>query len=147
MSPSPSTTQNRPLTIEKHDNGFVLKIIGEKFESIAEFPLPDTAQSGQPPVCTPDGAIYYCAGNEIICIKGNAVQWRYEISNVRGNCFLTALKGNSLVAAVNNRLVHLSAEGKLLTEIVNPFVCTCRPAIDETGRIFIGGTDAIVCFY
>ncbi len=133
------------LIIEQEKEGLFLKKYDPTFKELWRVPITDLAETGQPPASTPNGIIYYAEGNSIIAIKDGKILWKKKMLPVAGNIFITVLADNSLLAAERNSLYHILENGDTKSEYNNAFTITCRPIMDEKGRVYFGGKEGIGC--
>ncbi len=110
-----------------------------------EVPINELSKSGQPPAFASGGNIYYCAGSTLLCIKDSKTEWEYEVSGGNTEKYLTVLQDQSVLVAALNMLHHIDSNGTLIKSIVNPFVITCRPIIDTTGKVYVAGKEGVRC--
>jgi hypothetical protein len=98
-----------------------------------------------PPVCAPDGRVYYRAGRFIYCIEGGRRCWRYDFGKPHQYPMMTAFEGGMLLVAVEKNIVQLSPQGKELRRFGVDENITCRPIADAAGRIYLGTLTKVYC--
>ena len=114
-------------------------------EKLWETPIERFSRTGQPVAFAPGGILYYCTGNKLIAISNGEIKWAYELTAGINDTYLTVLDDQSVLVAVLNSVFHISNEGTLTNTFTNPFIITCRPVMDGTGKVYVAGKGAIRC--
>ncbi len=106
--------------------------------------LKSSGDMTQPPVSAPGARIWIAVGNTIYhYVEANLI-WEYAIP-VAGRIFLTACADNSLMVVCGSLFTRLSEHGEAVVNRMFDGQFTCRPLVDDQGRIFLGGTKGITC--
>ncbi|MEA3297545.1 MAG: hypothetical protein U9R56_06740 [candidate division Zixibacteria bacterium] len=133
------------LLVELIEECMEIKQVSPEGETQWKLALEGSRISKQPPVSSPDGYIYFTQDNSLYQIREGDIVWVYKLPQSPDENMITVLADNSVLAAVGNSLVHVSATGEeILTKILVSPIGT-RPVMDEKGRVYIGGEDGIRC--
>lgn len=98
----------------------------------------------QPPVSAPGSRCWIVVGNTIYHFVENNLIWEYSVP-AEGQVFMTACADNSLLIACGASFTILSEHGQPVVNRMYAGKFTCRPLVDDQGRIFLGGTQGLLC--
>lgn len=98
----------------------------------------------QPPVSAPGARTWVAVGTTINQFVESNLIWEYTIP-AAGKVFLTACADNTLLVACGSHFTRLSEHGEPMINRVMAGPLTCRPLVDDQGRVILGGTGGIVC--
>jgi hypothetical protein len=105
--------------------------------------LPADTRIHQPPASSPDGNIYLISDSDIFSILNGSITWKYKLPIKYNSNKITLLSDNSLLAANNSILLHISSKGKILKIIDLKQKITCRPVVDYSRNVVVGCENGI----
>lgn len=126
--------KEKEISLIKFDNDYRL---------IWQLPIGRTVITKQPTATLPDGTAYMVAGSRLYCIKDGNITWTYQLPAKPGEAMFTLLKDGSVLLSAGVYLVHISNSGEEIKKIIVDDPITCRPIMDEEGRIYIVGVKGI----
>ncbi len=133
------------LVVQDTDDGRLLRQIGSDGEDHWQIELPKGDTIWQPPASSPDGGVYLALGSKLLHIRDGEIAWEYPFPSGGRNIYITVLSDGSVLAAAGIALVHISSAGE---EIITRFFereLTCRPIVDEEGRVYVGTVGGVQC--
>jgi hypothetical protein len=133
------------LFVERRKEDVVLKRCTMDGKTEGELSLGSSPVVVQPPASTPDGSIYLVVDNYLTCVQGDIVAWQYQLPAEPGKALITVLQDGSVLAAAGASVVQVSPQGETEKILFLGSPVTCRPIVDETGRVYIGTLGTIRC--
>lgn len=133
------------LVVQDTDEGRLLRQIGSDGEEQWQIELPKADTIWHPPASSPDGGVYLALGSKLLHIRDGKISWEYPFPSGGRSIYITILSDGSVLAAAGIALVHISSAGE---EIITKFfeqALTCRPIVDEEGRVYVGTAGGVVC--
>lgn len=130
---------------EDREERFILKMIRRNGSPGWEVSLGRAALTGQPPASHPDGTVYIMEKNELLCFKEGKEIWNHGLFAEPGKAWITVLKDGSALVAAGVFFYHISRQGKELCKVQFDDPVTCRPVMDESGRVYMAGVRKIFC--
>lgn len=146
----------RSLSMDHQGNLLIMKHEGEKQMLLCtdqggvkkwRVSLPELGSIVHPAASTPGGVVYCSPDKILFCIKDGVVLWQKKLRKLdEYGLMLTTLSDNSVIAAGMNNVVQISQKGDTLAQILVPFVVTCRPVADGSGRLYVAGAEGVGCY-
>ncbi|MCK4606393.1 MAG: PQQ-binding-like beta-propeller repeat protein [candidate division Zixibacteria bacterium] len=133
------------LVVQDTDEGRLLRQIGSDGEEQWQVELPKADIIWHPPASSPDGGVYLALGSKLLHIRDGEIAWEYPFPSGGRSIYITILSDGSVLAAAGIALVHISSAGE---EIITKFLeheLTCRPIVDNDGRVYVGTKGGVVC--
>lgn len=106
--------------------------------------LKSQGKMSQPVASAPGDRFWLAVGNKIYQYVGRNLIWEHTVL-ADGQVFMTACADNSLLVVCDSLFTRLSEHGQPIINRVFSGKFTCRPVVDETGRIYLGGTQGLIC--
>ncbi len=107
--------------------------------------LGDPLAPVQPPVSSPGGDVWLAVGNELWRVREGELVWSVELPAEPGRILLTLLADEAVLAAAGTVLLQISPAGEQMGMTALEYPTSCRPIMDEQGRIYVAGPGGICC--
>ncbi len=133
------------LVVQDTDEGRLLRQVGSDGQEQWQLELPKADTIWHPPASSPDGGVYLALGSKLLHIRNGKITWEYPFPSGGRNIYITVLSDGSVLAAAGIALVHISSAGE---EIITKFLeheLTCRPIVDNDGRVYVGTKGGVLC--
>jgi hypothetical protein len=125
--------------------GHGLARLDEKGIPLWFWPIDFPNRIPQPPAALGGESVYLIVGDELLRIEQGTVAWRYELVGEWNNLRMTVLPDESVLVAAGYALLLIDKNGKLVKEIAVRDKITCRPIVDESGKIYVAGPAGVGC--
>lgn len=133
------------MILETFEHGSNLVCVGADKKVIWSAEVGREIDGAHPPLCMPDGRVLVLADRSLVSVANAAVQWKHDLDSPPDRTYVTSLADGNALVATFNRLRVLSADGKAIADIQNPFAISCRPIVDEAGRVYVAGKEGVRC--
>ncbi len=136
--------ENQILVVDKDDDGLRLRALGLEGNDIWTFRLEGEQTLNQPPASSPGGNVWLVWGRELLHFHNGLKKWNFSVP-AAGSPLLTVLDGGLSLLAVDSNLTLVGPDGQMLRNRPLRSRLTCRPIVDASGRIYVGGPNGIFC--
>jgi len=133
------------LTFFETEEGRFLKKVRPDGAEMWQAAIPPGGEVRQPPASSVGGNVYLAAGSKIVIIKDGEVVREYESGAGNERIHISVLADNSVLVAAGTMLQHLGPDGEVLLNRKMPGELTCRPIMDNAGRVYVGGSAGLLC--
>ena len=134
------------LLIAEESDHYFLMCLDRASKVIWRYQLETIPQIPQPPTGLENNKVLFVNGNRLLCLNKEKLEWETDLPCEWQKIKFSVLSDKSILAAAGQFLFHFSSEGKELRKIILKDSATCRPIVDEKGRIYVGGSKLITCF-
>lgn len=107
--------------------------------------LADPPPPVQPPASSPDGDVWLAVGNELWRVRNGELVWSVELPAEPGKILFSLLADESVLAAAGTVLLQISPAGEQMGLAALDDPVSCRPIMDEQGRVYVAGPGGIRC--
>jgi len=98
-----------------------------------------------PPASAPGGRVYLMIDSVLHCFESGELDWEFSFPRPETGVWFSVLADHTILAGVSRLLMQISEDGKPLFNKPVATPITCRPIIDEKGRVYIAGQGGIFC--
>lgn len=98
-----------------------------------------------PPASAPGGRVYLMIDSVLHYFVGGKLVWEFSFPLPETGIWFSVLADHTILAGVSHLLMQISEDGKALFNKPIDTPITCRPIIDEKGRVYIAGPGGIFC--
>lgn len=98
-----------------------------------------------PPASAPGGRVYLMIDSVLHCFASGELAWEFSFPRPETGVWFSVLADHTILAGVSRLLMQISEDGKPLLNKPVDTPITCRPIIDEKGRVYIAGQGGIFC--
>lgn len=124
---------------------FSLMALGKDFKPAWSHDLGPSPTLLQPPCPMPDQSVSLLMGKELVNISGGKRNWAVTIPGYTDQAHLTVLKDGDILVAAGPILTQFTSKGQKRNSAIIEEPITCRPIVDEKGRIYMAGIKGIYC--
>ncbi|MGB5105954.1 MAG: hypothetical protein WBP42_04480 [Candidatus Zixiibacteriota bacterium] len=136
--------EDKILAIDEFEGQMRLRCLGRDGAEIWANILKSIGAVSQPPISAPGARCWITVGSTIYHYVENKLIWEYSVP-AEDKLFVTACADNSLLIACGSLFTILSEQGLPVLNRVFAGKFTCRPLVDDQGRIFLGGSQGLLC--
>jgi hypothetical protein len=136
--------EGKLLALDSFEEKLRLRCLGLDGKELWSIFLKTDGDITQPPASAPGARTWVAVGTTIYQFVENNLIWEYTIP-AAGRVFMTACADNTLLIACGSHFTRLSEHGEPLVNRVLAGTLTCRPLVDDQGRIFLGGSGGVFC--
>ena len=133
------------LLVTQEEDFYFLKQYSQSGKEEWKVLLPSAGLNMQPPAVSPQGIVYVGHGTGVTAIENGTELWRKVLSGGALPVHTTVLSDNSILVGAVNTLHAINSTGEETGSKVLPGVITCRPIMDNKGRIYVAGKEGIYC--
>jgi hypothetical protein len=98
-----------------------------------------------PPASAPGGRVYLMIDSVLHYFVGGKLVWEFSFPLPETGIWFSVLADHTILAGVSHLLMQISEDGKALFNKPIDTPITCRPIMDEKGRVYIAGPGGIFC--
>lgn len=98
-----------------------------------------------PPASAPGGRVYLMIDSVLHYFVGGKLVWEFSFPLPETGIWFSVLADHTILAGVSHLLMQISEGGKALFNKPIDTPITCRPIMDEKGRVYIAGPGGIFC--
>lgn len=136
--------EDKVIAVDEFEDNLRLRCLDLAGQDIWSVMLKTRGELTQPPVSAPGARTWIAVGSTILHFVENNLIWEYAIPT-EGRIFMTACGDNSLLVTCGSLFTRLSEHGEPIVNRIFNGNFTCRPLVDDQGRIFVGGTQGLMC--
>lgn len=138
------THEDNLLAIDEFDSKMRLRCLDRNGAEKWAIFLKTIGTVTQPPLSAPGSRSWIAVGSTVYHFVENNLIWEYAVP-AEGQLFMTVCADNSILIACGSLFTMLSEHGQPVLNRAFTGKFTCRPLVDDQGRIFLGGTQGVLC--
>lgn len=137
--------EGHPVLVRQAGGATVVEGLDGQGSAIWKTEIPGMADVRQPAAIGPGGAIYLLAGDTVYRILPGRMDWAFSLPGYAAEACMTVLADGSVLVATGSLLLQISAAGESMQRVAFDTPLTCRPIMDENGRVYVGSANWIRC--
>ncbi len=136
--------EEKLLAVDEFEDKLRLRCIGLNGEQLWSVDLKSLGDIPQPPASAPGARAWLAVGTTVYHFVDGKLTWEYVVPAV-GRIYMTVCADNSVLIVCGSHFTRLAENGQPLVNRVFAGNFTCRPLVDDQGRIFLGGSQGLLC--
>lgn len=138
---------DRLLAVLRDDDGRFLRCLDAGGDTVWQVDLGEDPLGAQPPAGVDGDRVLLLAGGELRSLVAGVQEWAYAIPPTGDEVArFTVLADGGVLLAAGSNLIQLHADGTEMVRVPVDSPLTCRPVMDDQGRVYVGARAWIRCY-